>query len=220
MRWNRRWTNWPTPLKRDPLELRLLNYAETDPHEDKPFSSKNLRQSYLAGAEAFGWARRSPEPGPRRAGRVLIGWGMATATYPTNRPQASARIVFGADGDVIVQSGIQDLGTGTYTVMAQVAADALKMPLHRTRFELADSNFPKAPASGGSQTAASVGPAALEAARQKLCAMALADGGGAFAGYAPGDLESDNNTVRVPATPTTRLSVPALLTRNGMRGWS
>src|SRR2546430_3297470 len=92
-----------------------------------------------------------------RDGPVLIGWGMASATYPMNRSEAGARIVFDSDGTVAVQSGTQDLGTGTYTVMAQLATDALKLPLHRVRFELGDSDFPKAPVSGGSQSAASVG---------------------------------------------------------------
>src|SRR5207302_1688293 len=106
-------------LKMDPLELRLRNYVETDPHEDKPFSSKALRQCYADAAEAFGWARRPVEAGSMRDGSALIGWGMATATYPMNRSEAGARIVFDSDGTVAVQSGTQDLGTGTYTVMAQ-----------------------------------------------------------------------------------------------------
>src|SRR5438874_3479452 len=105
----------------DPIELRLRNYAETDPHQDKPFSSKALKQCYADGAEAFGWTRRPPEPRAMRDGPVLIGWGMATATYPTNRSEAGARILFDSDGTVVVQSGTQDLGTGTYTVMAQLA---------------------------------------------------------------------------------------------------
>src|SRR5437867_11115331 len=92
-----------------------------------------------------------------------------------NRSKAEARLVFGSDG-VVLQSGTQDLGTGTYTVMTQIAADALKLPLHQVRFDLGDSRFPKAPISGGSQTAASVGPAvlaAVEAAKQRMFALAL-----------------------------------------------
>ena len=204
-------------LKMDPLELRLRNYAETDPHEDKPFSSKSLRQCYTDAAEAFGWGRRALEPGSMRDGAVLIGWGMATATYPMNRSEPGARILFDNDGTVIVQSGTQDLGTGTYTVMAQLAADALKMPLYRVRFELGDSDFPKAPVSGGSQSAASVGSAVLAAAenaKQRLFELALAGNRSPLAGAAPDDLEFTDGFVRLRSAPHRQLAVPALLARN------
>src|SRR5207237_81598 len=205
------------PLKLAPIELRLRNYAETDPHEDKPFSSKALKQCYAAGAEAFGWARRPSEPRAMRDGPVLIGWGMASATYPMNRSEASARIVFASDGTVAVQSGTQDLGTGTYTTMAQLAADALKMPLHRVRFELGDSNFPKAPVSGGSQSSASVGSAVLaaaEAAKRRLFEMALAVERSPFAGTAAEELELADGFVRLRAAPHRQIGIPALLARN------
>ncbi len=205
-------------VKLDPVAIRLVNYAEADPHEGKPFSSKSLRQCYAAGAEAFGWAARSPEPGSMRDGDTLIGWGMATATYPMNRSKASARVVFGLDSTVLVQAATQDLGTGTYTVMAQLAADALQMPIHRVRFELGDSDYPSAPVSGGSQTAASVGPAvlaAVDAARQKLFAMALADKRSPFAGLAASDLALADGFVVLRAAPRLRVSVATLLARNG-----
>ena len=202
---------------RDPLAVRLLNYAETDPHEDKPFSSKSLRQCYAAGAETFGWYRRSPQPGSMRDGNVLIGWGMATATYPANRSKASARVVFDDDGGVVVQAATQDLGTGTYTVMAQVAADALGMPVHKVRFELGDSLFPPAPISGGSQSAASVGPAilaAVDAAKAKLFKLALADNRSPLAGAAAADLVLKEGFVRLRDAPGLRVSIPGLLDKN------
>jgi len=204
-------------LKLNPLELRLRNYAETDPHEDKPFSSKALKQCYAAGAEAFGWTRRPSEPRAMRDGPVLVGWGMATATYPMNRSEAGARIVFDSDGTVLVQSGTQDLGTGTYTVMAQLAADALKMPLHRVRFELGDSEFPKAPVSGGSQSAASVGSAvlaAVDSAKGRLFEMALAAERSSLKGAPPDELEFADGFVRLRAAPHRQIGVPALLARN------
>ncbi len=204
-------------LKLDPIELRLRNYAETDPHEDKPFSSKALKQCYAAGVEAFGWGRRPPEPRAMRDGPVLIGWGMASATYPMNRSEAGARIVFDSDGTVAVQSGTQDLGTGTYTVMAQIAADALKMPLHRVRFELGDSEFPKAPVSGGSQSAASVGSAvlaAVDSAKQRLFEMALAAERSPVKGASPGELEFADGSVRLRSAPHRQIGIPALLARN------
>jgi xanthine dehydrogenase YagR molybdenum-binding subunit len=204
-------------LKLDPIELRLRNYAETDPHEDKPFSSKALKQCYAAGAEAFGWARRPPEPRAMRDGPVLIGWGMASATYPMNRSEAAARIVFDSDGTVLVQSGTQDLGTGTYTVMAQLAADALKMPLHRVRFELGDSEFPKAPNSGGSQSAASVGSAvlaAVDSAKQRLFELALAAERSPLKGASSDQLELADGFIRLRDAPHRQIGIPGLLAKN------
>lgn len=146
-------------LKMDPVEFRLRNYTDTDPSKNKPFASKALRECYRQGAEAFGWPCRSPEPRSMRDGNVLVGWGFATSTYPTMRMPATVRARTDGNGNVVIQCGTQDIGTGTYTVMTQVAADALQMPAHRIRFELGDSRFPAAPVSGGSMTVASVAPA-------------------------------------------------------------
>ena len=113
-----------------------------------------------------------------RHGRWLIGLGMATATYPAHRMPASANARMLRDGTVIVRSGTQDLGTGTYTVMTQIAAETLGLPVARVRFELGDTTLPKAPVSGGSMTAASVGPAvetACRALRDKVIARAAGD---------------------------------------------
>jgi len=165
-------------LKLDPIELRLRNYAQTDPDSGRPFSSKSLRECYVQGAQRFGWAERNPDPGSMRDGETLIGWGMASATYPTRRSPASASARLLPDGRLLVRSASQDLGTGTYTIMTQIAADAMGFPLESVRFELGDSRFPAAPVSGGSQSAASVGPAvqaATLALRAKLIAAAVAD---------------------------------------------
>jgi xanthine dehydrogenase YagR molybdenum-binding subunit len=165
-------------LGMDPIEFRLRNYAENDPHEGKPFASKELRACYAMGAEAFGWLRRNPVPRSMRDGPYLVGLGMATSTYPTNRSPADARVRVTARGATLVQVGSQDIGTGTYTVMAQTAASVLGIPVGWVRVELGDSTLPKAPVSGGSQTVASVGPAVLAAAqsvRTKLFDMARAD---------------------------------------------
>ncbi len=175
--------------KLDPLELRLRNYAEVDGGERKPFSSKSLRECYRAAAERFGWARRSPAPRSIRNGRELVGYGMATATYPAHVwPQASARAKLRRDGTVVVQAGTQDIGTGTYTVMTQIAADALGMPLDKIVFELGDTAFPENGVSGGSTTASTVGPAvkaACEALKNKM------------AGARPGEELSAEATTKV-----------------------
>jgi xanthine dehydrogenase YagR molybdenum-binding subunit len=205
-------------LKIDPLQLRLQNYAEKDPGKDKPWSSKALRECYRLGAERFGWARRTPAPGSMREGRALVGWGMATATYPANRRPASAMARILPDGAALVRSGSQDLGTGTYTIMTQVAADALGLPLEKVRFELGDSDMPQAPVSGGSCTAASVGPAvwaAATAAREKLIAMALADDASPLFGAAREDVTIDNGWLARRSDSTRREPIAALIARHG-----
>ncbi|MBD2084166.1 xanthine dehydrogenase family protein molybdopterin-binding subunit [Coleofasciculus sp. FACHB-542] len=165
-------------LKLDPIELRLRNHADTDPSNNLPWSSKSLKECYQLGAEKFGWSRRTPEPGSMRDGRYLIGMGMASATYPVNHFPASARVRILQDGTALVQSGSQEMGTGTATVMAQVAADALGLPVERVRFELGDTQLPRAPISGGSATMGSVGTAvheAAQAARRKVLELARTD---------------------------------------------
>lgn len=175
-------------LRRDPLALRLANYAEQDPEKNLPWSGKGLRECYLRGAERFGWARRTAAPGSMRDGRMLVGWGMATATYPANRRPAKASASLYPDGSAVLRSATHELGTGTYTVMAQIGADALVMPLRRVRFELGDTLLPEAPVSGGSQTVASVGPAVQAAAAAlfgKLVALAVADPASPLHGATP-----------------------------------
>jgi xanthine dehydrogenase YagR molybdenum-binding subunit len=157
----------------DPLELRMRNYAVTDPQKGLPWSSKSLDQCYRVAAEKFGWRTRKPRPRSMREGHELVGYGMATATYPANQQPASARATALPDGTYLVQAGTQDLGTGTYTVMTQLAADALEVPIEKVQFELGDSAMPEAPGSGGSQTVGSVGPAvkaACLALKAKLAA--------------------------------------------------
>lgn len=153
-------------LSMDPLELRLRNHADRDPDSGLPWSSKSLRQCYARGAERIGWQRRDPEPRSLREGRWLLGLGMASAAYPVHRSGASARARAEADGRVRVASAAADIGPGTYTVMSQIAADALGLDVSRVSFELGDSDLPKAPLQGGSMTVASVGPAVREACRR------------------------------------------------------
>jgi xanthine dehydrogenase YagR molybdenum-binding subunit len=149
----------------DPIDLRLKNYAETDPETGRPFSSKSLRECYARAAERFGWSRRNPRPGSMRDGDALIGLGMSTATYPAKRQPASAIARLTADGTILVQAATHEFGTGTYTSMTQVAAEAVGVPVERIRFELGDTNFPENPISAGSMTAASTGPAVHAASR-------------------------------------------------------
>ena len=166
-------------LKIDPIKLRTLNHTAVDPLEKLPFSLENVRECYQIGAEKFGWANRKMEPRMNRRGKYLVGHGMATATYPAIRSTASAKVQMFANGAVKVFSATQDIGTGTYTIMAQTLADALGVAIEKISVEIGDSNLPLAPVSGGSTTAASVTAAVLAAGdlvKKDLMTMALADG--------------------------------------------
>jgi len=143
-------------LKLDPLELRLRCYSDRDQHGDRPYSSKNLHACYHQGAEAFGWDRRSPEPRSMRDGSELVGWGMATGVWEALQVPIAVRIVLAANGHAEVSCATSDIGTGTYTIMAQVAADMLGLPLDSVTINLGDSTLPQSPVEGGSWIAASV----------------------------------------------------------------
>jgi xanthine dehydrogenase YagR molybdenum-binding subunit len=166
-------------LRIDPLELRLRNYAERDPTHGLPFSSKKLRECYLEGAERFGWARRSPEPGSMRDGHDLIGWGLASVLMSTFRMPANARVTIDRRGDVVIEAGCQEIGTGAYTIMPQIAADALGgIDPERVQLRLGDTTLPETGGTFGSSTTLSVGSAVHDAAtklRSRLLALAEDD---------------------------------------------
>ena len=136
-------------LNIDPVELRLRNEPEQDEFKKLPFSSRSTRECYRSAAERFGWNRRNPEPRSMRDGRWLIGWGMATATYPMNYAPASAMARLLPDGTAEVMSASSDMGPGTWTSMTQVAAEALGLPIERVKFTLGDTRLPRAPDSWG-----------------------------------------------------------------------
>jgi xanthine dehydrogenase YagR molybdenum-binding subunit len=164
-------------LKLDPLELRLRCYSDRDQHQDVPYTSKNLRECYRQGADAFGWSKRSAEPRSMRNGSELVGWGMATGIWEALQMETAARIVLTANGHAEVVSAFSDIGTGTYTIMAQVAADMLGLPLDNVTVRLGDSTLPQAPVEGGSWTAASVSHAiarTAEEVRKELLRLAKA----------------------------------------------
>jgi xanthine dehydrogenase YagR molybdenum-binding subunit len=165
-------------LDLDPIELRRRNFADRDQHADLPWSSNGLLECYRVGAEAFGWARRPRTPGTLRDGRHHLGWGMAAACYPAYRIASQAAVRIGADGRVAVRCGTQDLGSGTYTVLAQLAAAALGVPYAGVDVALGDTLLPEGPYSGGSMATASFTPAVEDAARRlrrDLIARAVAD---------------------------------------------
>src|SRR5258705_4128843 len=163
-------------LNIDPVELRLRNEPEQDESTQRPFSSRSTKECYRVAAERFGWSKRNSQPRSMRDGRWLIGWGMATATYPVYRAPASAMARLLPDGSAEVMSAASDMGPGTWTSMTQVAAETLGLPIERVRFKLGDTRLPRAPVHGGSMTMASVG-SAVQAACRKAREDALARGG-------------------------------------------
>ncbi|TIP79063.1 MAG: xanthine dehydrogenase family protein molybdopterin-binding subunit, partial [Mesorhizobium sp.] len=137
----------------DPLEIRLRNYAEQDPEAKKPWSTRQLREAFAAGAEAFGWSKRAPEPRSMRDGNQLIGWGVAAGTYPVRRAYGEAMVRILADGSVEVESSSIDMGQGTYTILAQTAAEVVGVPAEDVVVKLGDSRYARAGVTGGSRLA-------------------------------------------------------------------
>jgi xanthine dehydrogenase YagR molybdenum-binding subunit len=162
----------------DPVELRIRNEPEVDPETGRPFSMRQLVRCLKEGAEAFGWDRRNPTPGQVRDGRWLVGLGMAAAIRGNFLLPAKCSFSVDADGVITVRQGMTDIGTGTYTVLAQIAAETLGVPLDRVRVEIGDSELPPAPGSGGQFGAATAGSAALAAGmnlRQATAELAVND---------------------------------------------
>ena len=156
----------------DPLELRLINYSEKNQIEGRPYSSKELHACYRRGAEKFGWSKRKAQPRSMREGNELVGWGMASGIWEAMQMKASARALLTANGSVEVASATANMGPGTYTMMAQIAAEMLGVPLENVTVKLGDSSLPDAPVEGGSFTTSSVG-SAIHAACRKVQQQAL-----------------------------------------------
>ncbi|CAN5178970.1 xanthine dehydrogenase family protein molybdopterin-binding subunit [soil metagenome] len=204
-------------IKMDPVAFRVLNHTAEDPLKKHPFSSENLLDCYTIGAEKIGWQQRKQMPRQLRNGKQLIGFGVATATYPAGRSSASAKVQLMADGSVIVQSATQDIGTGTYTILAQTASETLGIPVEKITVKIGDSSLPPAPVSGGSMTTASVNPAVMAAAemvRKDLLTLALADSGSSLKGRKPEDIGYDEGKFFVTADKTTADTYADIMRRN------
>jgi xanthine dehydrogenase YagR molybdenum-binding subunit len=168
----------------DPLAFRLKNYADMDPSSGMPYSSKELRACYMQGANHFGWERRPLEVRARQEGRELVGWGMATGMWDAMQMFARAEAILELDGSLVISSAATDIGTGTYTAMCIIAADAMGLPLEKIKFQLGDSTLPVAPIEGGSSHVTTVGSAVLgvcEKLQQSLFNIARRMPGSPFA---------------------------------------
>lgn len=165
-------------LGMDPLELRLKNQPERDRQSDKPWSTRRMREALSEGAAAFGWSRRSHAPRSMRDGRTLIGWGIGCGTFPVIQAPSEAMIRILRNGRVEVVSGAIDMGQGTYTILAQTAAEIFAVPIDQVDVRLGSSRMPGSAIAGGSMLAGSILGAvhkAASAAREELIGLALND---------------------------------------------
>ncbi|MBS7566222.1 xanthine dehydrogenase family protein molybdopterin-binding subunit [Mucilaginibacter sp. Bleaf8] len=203
----------------DPLEFRMMNYAEKDLNDDLPFSSRELMQCYLQGAERFGWRKRNPEVRSMREGHNLIGWGVATGAWEAQQMPVRAKAKLSADGKLTVSTATSDIGTGTYTSMTQVAAETLGLPIEDVLFKLGDSAMPLAPLQGGSWTAASVGSAVklvCEDIRSKLFSMARKVDNSPFANADTDDVIFDSGKIISKSNPQVYLTVSEIMHQSGV----
>jgi xanthine dehydrogenase YagR molybdenum-binding subunit len=186
-------------LDMDPVELRRRNEPKVDEGSGRPFSSRSLIECFDLAGKEFGWSRRNPKPGSMRDGRLLLGWGMASSTYPVWFIPASARARLTPTGSVEVEAAASDMGPGTYTSMTQVAAETLGVPMASVRFRLGQSDFPPTPPHGGSMTMASVGSgvqAACRGLQVELAKLARTSRASAFFGVPEAELYWDGAILR------------------------
>ena len=186
-------------LNMDPVELRLRNEPALDEGRKVPFSSRHLKECLTLGAQKFGWSRRNPQPGSMRRDGLILGWGMASATWEAARRPASASVQLKADGSARVSSATQDIGTGTYTVLAQMVAQLTGIEMSKIEVVLGDTKLPPGPASGGSTATASLIPAVVQATRAAMDQTLQTVGQAKqspFAGVAPQALEFSGARVR------------------------
>src|SRR4030088_2034226 len=165
-------------LTLDPIDLRVRNEPAEDPERRVPYSSRHLMACFQEGARRFGWVKRNPKPGQMRDGRWLVGMGVAAATCGNPLQPSKANVRLGPDGFAIVRMAMTDIGTGSYTILTQIAAEMLGLPTERIRIEMGDTGFPQASGSGGSFGAASSGSALFDACntlRAKLARIARMD---------------------------------------------
>lgn len=206
-------------LKIDPVELRLINYAETNPDNGLPFSSKELKACYKMGAEKFGWSKRKPEPRTMREGRWLIGYGMATGTWPAGQAPASVRLTLKVDGSLLIESSVTDIGPGTYTMGSIVGSQSLGIPIEKVSFVLGDSALPPGPMQGGSTVTSSVGTAIQEGAQKligELIELANRDANSAFKGLTFADVTLDAGAMAAKGKPATRILFVDVLRKNNL----
>ena len=207
-------------LNMDPIELRRRNEPQQDESSKLPFSSRHLLECMQVGAEKFGWARRDARVGAMKRDGLTIGWGVAACSWGAMRSDAQASVEIARDGTATVRTATQDIGTGTYTVLALVVAEATGIPLERIDVRLGDTTLPPGPISGGSWVTASVIPAVFSAARgavQALLTLSTSGPNAPFTGAKPGDLQLTNGRVSKKSDPSSGVPLGDVLTRANVR---
>jgi xanthine dehydrogenase YagR molybdenum-binding subunit len=206
-------------LKLDPVELRMRCYSDRDQNTGAPFTSKQLKECYRKGAELFGWSKRTSEPRSMRDGTDLVGWGMATGVWEALQMPTGARIVLTGNGHAEVSCATSDIGTGTYTVMAQVAADMLGVPIDNVTVKLGDSTLPHSMVEGGSWTAASVSHAIAVTAdevRKELLGLAQKMPNSPLAGLQAEDVVLADGMIAARQDPSRAVSVAEAMQHGGV----
>ncbi|MCF2447263.1 xanthine dehydrogenase family protein molybdopterin-binding subunit [Dyadobacter sp. CY345] len=205
-------------LSIDPVQFRLINYADMDVAENRPFSSKELKQCYIQGAERFGWSKRNPELRSMRRGNKLIGYGMATGFWESMTIPARAEAVLTKEGKLRVSSAVTDIGTGTLTVMTQIAADELGLPLEDVQFNYGDSKMPFAPIQGGSFTVSTVGSAiksAGKALRKKILKKAREMDNSPFKNADDNDISFERGGISLNSNPAVMVFFKEIIAASG-----
>jgi xanthine dehydrogenase YagR molybdenum-binding subunit len=203
----------------DPIELRLRNYTEVHPGSGRPWSSKALRECYHAGAERFGWARRTPKTGSMRDGNWLVGYGMAGVTFTPGQAPCQASVSIRRDGTAYVRSAATDLGTGTYTVATQVTAELLGLDIDQVQVEIGDSDLPFAPYSGGSGMATSLSGAIQDAAgklAQAFLDVVANDESSPLRGRRAAEVTTTEGGIYVTGAPSIGETYGDMLARHGL----
>ncbi len=188
-------------LKMDPIELRRINDTMTEPIKGLPYTSRQLMPCFDAGAQAFGWSKRSAQPGSMREGDGLIGYGCASTVCPTQVATATARVRLTSQGQVTVQTGTHEIGNGVYTALAITVSDRLGVPISRIDVRVGDSELPPAPVAGGSNSTASVCNVvakACEQIRSRLAVAASAASDSPLSGSDPAQLKFADGQLRAP----------------------
>ncbi len=189
-------------LKIDPVRFRLLNEPKIDESLNLPFSSRHYVECLNLGAEKFGWSKRNPVVGSMKRDGLTLGWGMAGAAWIAGRFAAEANMQLRDDGTVRIACATQDIGTGTYTILAQLASEKTGVPVNKIEVDLGDSALPDGPISGGSLATSSVIPAVFKAADQAISSLmivAVSTPGSPFLGHKPEDLALEGGRIFVKA---------------------
>ncbi|WDF66335.1 xanthine dehydrogenase family protein molybdopterin-binding subunit [Flavobacterium sp. KACC 22763] len=202
-------------LNLDPIEFRKLNYAEKDQEQNKPWSSKFLLECYEGGMERIGWKNRKNEPGSVKEGNWLVGYGMGTGTFGCYRSPTSVKAKFLANGDLVLQCSVNDMGPGTATMMTAIGAEVIGLPSENVIIEMGKSGLPKGPTQGGSATTSSVGSAVHDACNLLLNKIIeLGSKNPALKGIALTDLTFENGTVFSKKDKSKSVTLAALLSSN------